>query len=111
MDGTRNPLTSPRRDREGDSIMPLPDDVDRYEQEFEDIDPKTIQIWQLAELSAIRQQLEIMNGVQSEDTTETYTCLSCQSEIPKDELQDHAENKHNAPPNSDPVELGLYDHE
>jgi len=89
--------------------MTLPEQVDQYEEQFEDIDPKTIQIWQLAELSAIRQQLEIMNGTQSEDTTETYLCKSCQSEIPEDELQDHAENAHNAPPGIDPMELGLYE--
>jgi hypothetical protein len=89
--------------------MSLPDDVDRYEEQFSDIDKKTIQIWQLAELSAIRQQLERMNDIEPQSESETYTCKSCQAEIPEGELQDHAENTHNAPPNSDPLSLGLFE--
>jgi hypothetical protein len=89
--------------------MSLPDDVDRYEDQFSDIDEKTIQIWQLAELSAIRQQLEAQNGMEPQSESETYTCSSCQAEIPEDELQDHAENTHNAPPETDPLSLGLYE--
>lgn len=87
--------------------MPLPDDVDRYEDQFQDIDEKTLLIWQLAELSAIRQLLEGNETPQTE--SETYTCQSCNAEIPEAELQDHAENTHNAPPNSDPLALGLFE--
>lgn len=89
--------------------MPLPDDVDRYEEQFADIDEKTIQIWQLAELSAIRRQLELLNGGETQSESERiYRCKSCNTELLESELQDHAEDTHNAPPDTDPLELDLF---
>lgn len=90
--------------------MTVPDHVDEFEKQLANVDTKTILIWQLAELSAIRTQLEGTNQpTEAEGESETYMCTACNSEIPESELQDHAETAHNAPPNSDPLSLGLYE--
>jgi len=86
-------------------------DPDEMEDQFENIDPKVLQIQQLQELMAIRQQLQMLNqslSTQSESETETYTCR-CGEEIPEGERISHAQDVHNAPDVDTPEELHLYE--
>jgi formylmethanofuran dehydrogenase subunit E len=76
--------------------MTLPEDeLEQYEEQLQDVDEKTILIWQLAELTAIRQLLETPEP-QSESET-LYECDHCGETVPKEELGSHADS-HNAPP-------------
>ena len=87
-------------------------DTDALENEFQNIDPKVLQIQQLQELMAIRQQLQLLNQSltdHSESETKTYTCQACMETVPSDERISHATQDHNAPPVDDPEELGLYE--
>jgi len=85
-------------------------DPDEMEAQFESVDPKVLQIQQLQELMAIRQQLQMLNqslSTQSESETKTYTCR-CGEEVPKGERISHAQDVHGAPSVDDPDELHLY---
>jgi len=75
--------------------MTLPEDeLQQYEEQLQDVDEKTILIWQLAELTAIRQALT----QESVDNSEpVYECKHCGETVSKDEREQHAES-HNAPP-------------
>ena len=77
--------------------MTLPEEqLEAYEEQLKDVDEKTILIWQLAELTAIRQALTGEMEPQGESET-IYECRHCGDEIPESELGNHADS-HNAPP-------------
>jgi len=86
-------------------------DPDEMEAQFESVDPKVLQIQQLQELMAIRQQLQMLNqslSTQTESETKTYTCR-CGEEVPEGERISHAKEVHNAPDVDTPEELHLYE--
>jgi len=71
---------------------------EELEAQYEDIDPKLIQIQILMELSAIRRALTEA----SEGSTETrYTCKACGELVGASQRQSHLQSQHNAPPEAD----------
>lgn len=70
------------------------DELEAMEEQYQDLDPKLLQIQILMELRAIRMQL---SEPQSESETETVVCDMCEQEIPKERKKEHAE-KHDTPP-------------
>jgi len=70
------------------------DELDELEQQYEDLDPKLIQIQILMELKAIRAKL---NSPEPRGESETVECSMCDKEIPEGQKEDHAET-HNTPP-------------
>jgi hypothetical protein len=75
------------------------------EAQYEDVDPKLIQIQMLMELSQIRMAL---TQSQSESESTQYRCESCGGTVKADKRQRHAMQEHNAP--EMPAEdLGLFE--
>jgi len=70
------------------------DELDELEQQYEDLDPKLIQIQILMELQRIRAKLD---SPEPRGESETVECSMCEKEIPESQKADHAE-KHNTPP-------------
>jgi len=70
------------------------DELDELEQQYEDLDPKLIQIQILMELQRIRVAL---STPEPRGESETVECSMCEKEIPESEKKDHAE-QHNTPP-------------
>jgi len=74
-----------------------PEDQERYEQEFEELELKVIQVQILSELQAIRMLLQGEDLESREDSTERFECTKCEWQGPKDERQAHAQETHKAP--------------
>jgi len=70
------------------------DELEELEQQYQDIDPKVLQIQILMELRAIRMSL---SNPEPRDKPETVECSMCEEEIPESEKKDHAK-EHNTPP-------------
>jgi len=68
---------------------------DKFEQELEDTDVKTILLGIHAEVAKLRMAVE-----ESESETETYACRDCNETFSdKSDLISHAVEVHKAPPN------------
>jgi len=64
-----------------------------FKQQFEDVDPKVIQVQILMELRQIR---ELLAGDRPEpDAEQQFECQRCNTEIPESEVEDHASSQHN----------------
>jgi len=80
----------------------LPEDqLDAYEEQFADVDEKTILIWQLAELTAIRQAL---TEGQPDDTEDLYECDHCGTVVEASDREQHA-GSHDLPPSMEPAAI------
>jgi len=67
--------------------------TDDFKQQFEDVDPKVIQVQILMELRQIR---ELLAGDRPEpDAEQQFECQRCNTEIPESEVEDHASSQHN----------------
>jgi len=93
----------------GDTNMNLSDDeLEELEAQYEQLDPKVLQIQMLMELKAIRMHLADGESETTEKPTEVYQCSACMETVPSDELQSHAVEHHNAPADMPVEDLGLY---
>lgn len=71
-------------------------DPDDYEAEWEELDPKVIQVQILMELQAIRRALtDGQSDAQSDSTM--YECKRCGANVEADERARHAQQSHKAP--------------
>jgi len=71
--------------------------TDDFEQQFEDVPDKVIQVQILMELRQIR---ELLAGDTDQPEAEPqqepqFQCQRCNSEVPKSEVEDHASRQHN----------------
>jgi hypothetical protein len=73
-------------------------DPSDYEEQWQELDEKTIMVQCLMELQQIRMTLQ---DTQSETRTterDTYECDRCGATVMEDERQDHAITQHKCPP-------------
>jgi len=69
------------------------------EQQWDNLDDKTLLVQILMELKAIRMRLpEDTSQEQQESTTTMYECDHCGATVKAEERKDHALSKHKAPP-------------
>jgi len=67
--------------------------TDDFEQQFDDVDPKLIQVQILMELRQIR---ELLSGDAVEPQQEPqFQCQRCNTEVSESDVEQHASSQHN----------------
>jgi len=66
-----------------------------FEQQFQDVDPKLIQVQILMELRQIRELLAGDTDQPEPQQEPQFECQRCNTEVPESEVEDHASSQHN----------------
>lgn len=80
------------------------DEQQAFEEELQETDATAVLVGIHSELTHIRRLLEQANG--DTDDGEQYACAMCGEVVPKENLQAHAVDEHNAPPDMPVDQLG-----
>jgi len=73
-------------------------DTPSYEEQWQELDEKTIMVQMLIELQQIRMTLQDTQGETRTGSSDTYECDRCGATVLEDERKDHAITQHKCPP-------------
>ena len=91
----------------------MTDEYANHEERIAQMTEKDLLVEQLGYLHLINENLQRIDdklaSAGSESESESYQCTKCHIQIPKDDLQRHAEQEHKAPAGVDVMQLGIYE--